>query len=87
MAKSKDPRKPVGSDYHDKRDADPGVPLVDNADPNACLIRPVTIKLVGMPPFEGELQGTLAHVQTIAGKYRTYFGSLCEWIKVEGKDI
>ena len=75
---------PAGSDYQDKRKERPGRKAYEKAPPEACAIRPMTIKLVGMEPQEGEVQGTLEHVLVIANKYRTFFHGVIEWIEVEG---
>lgn len=78
---------PAGSEYTEERETRPGKPAYDKAPPEACAIRPVTIKLVGMPPWTGEIQGTRSHVEQVAGKYRNFFHSLCEWIEVEGERV
>lgn len=78
---------PAGSEYTEERETRPGKPAYDKAPPEACAIRPVTVKLIGMMPWTGEIQGNLEHVKVIAGKYRTFFGPLCEWIEVEGERV
>ena len=78
---------PVGHDYQEDRESRAGRPAFEKAPPDACAIRPFVLKLVGIPPIRGELQGTLSHTREIAAKYAATFHSLFEWAAVEGDRI
>lgn len=78
---------PVGAEHEEKRQPRAGRKAHDKAPPEACAIRPIAVKFLGLPVIEGEIQGTLDHVKLVAGKYHRTFPGVIEWVEVEGERI